>query len=212
MKKDNLTVVLAKFAGELNIRIDLQKIYNELLIHPDYPSLLAVSDVLQNFGIDNGAYEVDKSELKNIPCPFIAHTNINKHDFILVHHLDDEWVTASNEKWNKYKVSAAEFALMYRGVVLTAEMQRGSTGALNKFSPARFKGLPVYAGMLLLAVAAFIFRFAYSYSFNWHIVLLLFAQTCGLAVSVLLLIQSVDSNNPLIQKICQTGGKTNKRG
>jgi len=69
--------------------------------------------------------------------------------------------------------------------------------------------LPVYAGMLLLAVAAFIFRFAYSYSFNWHIVLLLFAQTCGLAVSVLLLIQSVDSNNPLIQKICQTGGKTN---
>jgi len=39
MKRDNLTVVLGKFAGELNIRIDLQKVYDELLIHPDYPSL-----------------------------------------------------------------------------------------------------------------------------------------------------------------------------
>jgi hypothetical protein len=89
MKKDNLTVVLGKFARELNIRIDLQKVYDELLIHPDYPSLLAISDVLQNFGVDNGAYRIDRDKLPNEPCPFSSRPNINGSDFLLAHKIEN---------------------------------------------------------------------------------------------------------------------------
>jgi uncharacterized membrane protein/glutaredoxin len=209
MKRDNLTVVLAKFARELNIRIDTRNVYDELLIHPDYPSLLAVSDVLQNFNIENGAYHVNKDELTTVPFPFIAHTNINRGDFLLVHKVGTDTVTVSNEKWDRHKMSSKEFETRFAGVVLAADTAAGSTSLLLKTDFANLKA-PVAAAALLLAfVTAVVFHTGYIAGLSWQVLMLTVVKTAGLAVSVLLLIQSFDSNNPLVQKFCQGGGKNN---
>ena len=75
--KDNITSVLSKFTKQLNFSVNIQSIYDELLIHPEYPSLLSVSDVLANFDIKNIAFRIDVDELSNVPCPFIAYTYTN---------------------------------------------------------------------------------------------------------------------------------------
>ena len=58
MLKDNITTVLSKFSRLNNLNLSSETIYEELLKHPDYPSLLAVSDVLSNFKISNSAFKV----------------------------------------------------------------------------------------------------------------------------------------------------------
>lgn len=208
MKKDNLTVVLAKYARELNISINLNEVYNELLIHPDYPSLLAVSDVLQNFGVENGAYRIDKEQLPNIPVPFIAHTTLNQGDFLLVSKIEDGKVIVSSEKWNRHKMDIAEFSNMFNGIVLSAEADPEANS--RSFFPGLSKvKMPLAIGFILVALLASVgLNTNYLNNLTWQVLLLTLAKTAGMVTSVLLLIQSIDSNNPLVQKLCHGGSKT----
>jgi len=45
--------------------------------HPDYPSLLAVQDTLDELGINGYACQGTKEELKNENKPFLAHFNMS---------------------------------------------------------------------------------------------------------------------------------------
>jgi len=55
---------------------------------------------------------------------------------------------------------------------------------------------------------ALVFHTTYFTNLSWQIILLTLFKTAGLITSILLLIQSIDSNNPLVQVLCQGGGKT----
>jgi hypothetical protein len=67
MKMDNINAVMVKFAKQLNIPLTSPSIYDELLIHPDYPSLFSVSDILIMFNIENPAFRIEADEIKGIP-------------------------------------------------------------------------------------------------------------------------------------------------
>jgi uncharacterized membrane protein len=66
----------------------------------------------------------------------------------------------------------------------------------------------LFAIALLLLATSLVFHTGYFNAFSWQLALLTLFKTAGLITSILLLIQSVDSNNPLIQVLCQTQGKT----
>jgi len=210
MKKDNVTSVLAKFADQLNFPIKIQKVYDELLIHPNYPSLLAISDVLENFGISNSAFYVDNEQLADVPCPFLAHTNINNDDFIIVNKIDGDRVWVSNEKWNKHKIDLKEFNKIYKGIVLAAEepLKPSTQNKIQKIT-ANIKQSLLITGLVLVLVLSLLFHTNYIANLSWELGLLTIAKTTGLITSLLLLVQSIDSNNPLVKKLCETNGKTN---
>ena len=209
MKKDNLTVVLVKFAKELNLYIDPRKVYDELLIHPDYPSLLAISDVLLYMGIENGAYRVNIEKLEEVPCPFIAHTGHKSGDFMLIDKVNADHITVTNHKMNRYKMDRREFAMKFDGVVLTADKVRVKASTLKQLTSSAIKIQLVSAAFLLGFLAAVFTHTPWLHNFNWHLLMLSLLKTAGLTVSILLLIQSFDSNNPLVQRLCQAGGKNN---
>ena len=77
MKTSNSLAAILAVTKKLSVKMDSQSIADELLKHPDYPSLLAISDVLHNFHISNAAINLPFENLKEIPIPFIAHTNSN---------------------------------------------------------------------------------------------------------------------------------------
>jgi protein-disulfide isomerase/uncharacterized membrane protein len=66
----------------------------------------------------------------------------------------------------------------------------------------------VIGGAAVLLVCWLLFRSSYLETLNWQTAFLTIFKTAGLVTAVLLLIQSIDSNNPLIQKLC--GGDNNK--
>jgi hypothetical protein len=62
----NADAVVIKFLKNLSvINVDDEAVSAELEKHPDYPSLLAVSDVLTSLHVDNSAYKVEHNEVLN---------------------------------------------------------------------------------------------------------------------------------------------------
>ena len=121
MRKDNFTQVLKRFVHELDIPITSQSIENELQMHPEYNSFVAISDVLNTWLVSNAAYKLTFKELlkAEIEDPFMAF--ISDKEFVVVSHLDNHHAIISNEKWNNHQLTIAEFEAIYSGLILVAE-------------------------------------------------------------------------------------------
>jgi len=206
MRQDNLTSVLAKFAKQLNFPIKYQAIYDELHIHPDYPSLLAISDVLETFNIPNAAFKIENDQLKDVPLPFIVHNRFTKI-FSTVNKIDSDNLFITDEQHDNFPVPRKQFDITFSGVVLTAEPSAIASKSANRvFSTIK---TPLLIGLaLLILLAVLVFHTGYFNALTWQGIVLTVFKTAGLATSILLIIQSIDTNNPLIQKICTGGGKT----
>jgi len=211
-KQNNADAAINNLLKHLRINIDPAVIIAELEIHPDSPSLLAVSDVLTNFNIENTAFRMGPDELVNVPCPFIAHTNLNGGDFAVVNKIEKETVLLSSDKWNRHKLSIDDFKKIFAGVVLTAEIPATFTTSIVSTTFITFltkiKTPAILSGILLILLWALVFHTGYLANLSWQLLLLTLFKTVGLITSILLLIQSIDSNNPLVQVLCQTKGKT----
>jgi protein-disulfide isomerase/predicted double-glycine peptidase/uncharacterized membrane protein len=212
-KQHNTDTIVKKLLQYLTININSETISEELEKHPDYPSLLAISDVLNNFNIDNSAYSIEFSSLKDVPCPFIAHTSPD-NEFVLINSVAGDHVTLWDDKRNDYKLAILDFGKIFTGIVLTVEKDADLKRYNNNkawtdiLSPFR----ATFAIICLLAafVAVIIFNTGYFANLSWPLLSLTLFKTLGLAASALLLVQSIDRNNTLVQKLC--GVKNNKTG
>ena len=59
-----------------NIKIDKEEFTFQVQSHPDYPSLLAISDTLSFFKINNYAASLSKDEISKLPEYFVAYLNV----------------------------------------------------------------------------------------------------------------------------------------
>ncbi len=205
----NCEAVLIKLFKHSEVKADIKTINAELDKHPDYPSMLAISDVLTVLGIENEAYYVDTADIAGISCPFIAHTNLDGGNFLLVTQITAEDVFVENEIWDGHRLSINEFKVMFEGVVLTAKAPAAVITAAPSLQMllSRIKTPVIAAYILLTIVSALVYR--QGSGAEWQLLLLSLFKSAGLVVSVLLLVQSFDSNNPLVQVLCKTNGKTN---
>lgn len=206
---NNSEICVTKFLNLLGIAVDIPAVIEELDRHPDHPSLLAISDVLSNFDIENDAFRVtigDMGALQSIACPFIAHTNINSGDFVVVHSVGADYLVVSSDKWNNHKITSDEFKKIFTWVVLTVAVNP-ETSTLKttkrKLSNA-IKYPATVAGLFTVLFLLLYFQASFFLDFNPWRFLLTIIETTGLATAILLLVQSINSNNPLIKKLCGT--------
>lgn len=207
-QRKNADATVIKFLKYCGISANPQSVIAELDKHPDYPSLLAISDVLTNFEIENSAFRISFDELDTLNCPFIAHSNADGSSFMIVHQVANDNISISTEKWDKYKISAEEFKKLYGGIVLMAEATGNAVGPLQRASFLSNIRVPVIvvslALLMLLLIAS---NPGFVSGLGWQSIMLVLAKSAGLVVSILLLVQALDKNNPLIQVLCTAGGR-----
>jgi uncharacterized membrane protein len=207
-KRPNADAVLIELIKLIDSSITAEQVSHELNIHPDYPNLLALSDVLANFGIEAGAYKISKQDLTDMPVPFIAHTTKPGTEFLLVTALNPQKVTVTDQHRKNYTLSFNEFTTIFNNVVLAVEVGSGTT--VKSKSPFLNAEIRLWLALILLAFVLVAGVGAYSIIFSsWQTLLAALFKTAGVAVSVLLLVQSIDSSNPLVQTLCGGGRKTN---
>ncbi|QEM05986.1 thioredoxin domain-containing protein [Mucilaginibacter rubeus] len=207
--RPNAVSVIFELFNYFKKNIDESLIAEELEKHPEYASLLAVSDVLTVLGVENAAANVSFDDLSDLSLPFIAHTNYPDSQFLLVTGMESGKVALSGGKWNRRKESLTEFKKHFTGVVLIVE-EPGDVQSQPRKSLLDKVFSPQAGGLLLLSIflTGVIFKSGFfGGDLTWQTLFLTLIKSAGLAVSVLLLIQTVDSNNPLIQKICKSGEK-----
>lgn len=195
----------------LGIKVTDKTLKEKLENHPDFPSLMAVSDCFNEWQISNAAYHIPKEEYKaeELQFPFIAQMPANGGQFILVHQIANGKAIYSDEKVKRKEITEEEFLKSWSGILLYAEAteKSGEEGYFGKKLLETIDELKIPAAVLIL-VSSVVLAVNFSTApldFN----LLLVIKFIGKGISVLLLAHSVDANNPLIQNLCSLGKKNN---
>src|SRR5438309_7806389 len=80
----SVTIALLK---KLQVKVTRTTVNETLQNHPDYPSLLSISDSLKKWHIDNVAWEVQPKQLSELQVPFIA--VLDKDSYVLVTEINE---------------------------------------------------------------------------------------------------------------------------
>lgn len=82
-----MTSEVLKWLESLSIKISPEYLHIRLESHPDYPSLAAIQDTLEELGIEAGAYSGTREDLSKENRPFLAHLNTNGGEVLFFKNL-----------------------------------------------------------------------------------------------------------------------------
>jgi hypothetical protein len=209
-KQPNIVLILLFVLKKFHISVPVDEVIAQLKKHPENPSLLSLSDILNNYGVQNLAYSINVEDFNVLPFPFIAHIHETQSEFVLVTKIENDSITYS-KGGNYENVSLSKFIEFYTGNVICIVNESTSQAKISfsKSFQSIFKSLPYSKLLIVIAISMFIYMvwsngFLVSFTEFKYLVAV---KSVGVIVSILLLIQSINSNNPLIRKIC--GEKVN---
>lgn len=198
--------IVDEFLNRLGISYNKQTVHNFFSIHPYHPSLASISDLLDSFKIDNAGVEIGKENFSRIPVPFIAQTSSSEGDYCLITAVDADNVTYLNEKNEWVNAPLTRFFMQYSGAVLVAEKmeQSGEPAYLVNKKTYQRKAIHIIAAIALVIFAFTAILLYQSVGVTLVPVLLFVLKTLGVAVCVLLLIQTFDAGNPFVNRLCSS--------
>jgi len=205
------------FVNLLKVDISNSTLSVEIENHPEYPSLLSISDVLKNFGIDNIGVKVDGRRISEMPLPLIAQVKGERTEydfFTVVRDINDSTVSFFDPEFHKWKnVPKNDFLERSSGVVLLAHAgsEAGEKDYKIKVKQEQRKTLSVLWSVLVIPALVVISGILGLTESKNSIFPFLFSMVtlCGCVISCLLLLYELDQHNPLLQQICSSGKKVN---
>ncbi|UKJ07501.1 cysteine peptidase family C39 domain-containing protein [Solitalea lacus] len=214
--RDNCVTAADSLLKLLNVKVTSGTLEKTLQEHPDYPSLLSVADALTSWKVETLAIQVGPEKMQELPLPFITQVRGERHNyFAVVKKLDAAHVTWQDPESAKWKtVSIDEFNEKSTSIVLLAEPleQAGEKDYKNAYKEQLVKSIAPTLLLTLFFVASFglVINSIYANGTNALFAILLFtSKLIGVIITSLLLWYEFDKNNPLLQKICTGGRKTN---
>jgi hypothetical protein len=119
--KDPVNIVAA-LLRELSVPVTDATIRDSLLSHPNYPSLLCVSDSLEQWGLDTMALDIAPSGLSHLPCPFLAHCpTVGDDPYWIVKSAGDDGLVCMDSRRRIRPVAFQDFCGVWDGKVLVME-------------------------------------------------------------------------------------------
>ncbi len=210
--KDNAVAVTHQFLKDIGAKVTLETVEETLTIHPDYPSLLSITEALEDWKIENITASIRPERLEELEAPFLTYLTTKGGIFILVKSIKDsliEWSDGISSKREKL----SDFIPNCNGVILMAEANPQSREI--DYTSNRTKELILNIRFPFIAITALILitsLFYYQWSTNLTYNFFLITKFSGTLISSLLLWQSIDKNNPFIQNLCQINGRADCKG
>ncbi|WP_437373371.1 hypothetical protein [Maribacter litoralis] len=180
------------------IKIDKNEFAFQCKSHPDYPSLLAVSDTLKFFRINNGALVVNSSEIELLPDAFIAKLKIEKSNPFFLVVKKNKLYTIKNKESNIVKVlSLEELKSIWQDMVFLVENEKQIEDTSSNNAPSYF--LNFIFGSL------FVYIFYTSHSNIWDLIFMVF-PIIGMILSVGAFKFVLNSESEFLSKLCNLTG------
>lgn len=207
----NATQAAIQLLKKLKVPVTNTTVIEQLENHPDYPSLLSISDSLKKWNVENMAIEVLPEKLEELPAPFIAHTKKGGGNFLLVTSVNGK-IEYLDDKGREKQKSKEAFLKEWSHVALLAE---GSPASGEKnYSKHRKKEILQSSRIPLIIACSLLLVFLFSYLQSaagnplWPSVMLLL-KLAGAVISGLLLWFEVDKSNPVLKQFCTASKNTN---
>jgi len=200
--------ILQSLLSRLNVPFTDMHLNELIKHHPNSGNMYGVSDILYQYNVANISLKLDNTDLLKLEPPFLAQMNLTTHnEFAVVTNINYNDIEYLNEKGSTIKLLIDNFLKQWTGVVLLTETSEKSSEndiVLNQrkqfFAQLR---LPFIISVLLSLTAWLMYSNLGIVSIppiNYSILTLLYIAGC--TTSVLLLIQTIDKDNPLVNKIC----------
>jgi len=125
-RDDNLFTVIKVLLKEIGVSVTDTSIGEKLNFHPDFPSLLCIKDVINDFGIKSLAIQRNEEfNLEDFEIPFIASIQMEgweKPFFTLINNIEENEVNFFHPRELKWvRMNAEEFNKIELGIILLVE-------------------------------------------------------------------------------------------
>lgn len=213
---ENTAIELCK---AMNVGITRTSLIKEITEHPDYPSILSISDTLALNGIENIALKTSIDELSLLSLPFIIQVQFaDTKDFFFSTIYS---ITKNNVEWlnpktlKKEMIPTSELKALHTGIVLIVEPteKAGETDYENKRGEERTNSFFQTCCVLFIPIVA-LFMIVYTAITNdtnhtLYPMLYIILTLCGAIAGIILSVYEIDQFNPILQKVCSIGKHTN---
>lgn len=198
----------------VRLPITAMSVKKQLYLHPDFPSLLAMSDVLTEWKVPNIASRVSKDQLVDIPLPAMAYLDLYGGYFAPIRRVKNEQVEwlDTNRGWQTD--SLADFSRKWNNIVLLMEPNEysGETNYRQKkreelLTDSRVPGICIGFLVCLFCIRTLFLPDAVLT--DRTVMGLLLAKLAGIMVTTLLLWHTIDADNSLLRTLCGLDSRTN---
>jgi len=181
------------------IFIEKKEFLFQIKSHPDYPSLLSISDTLSFFNIENGALKVLKTEIDFLPDSFIALLKNGNEDTFLyfVERNGKDFILSDDTK--RKTVTKTDLEDEWCDVILLIE--KNSDIVSNRKKPVSIIFLSIWICFTLTLVNLF--------QDNFTLISFSFFPLIGIILSLIALKDLFGLQNKLINSICEISSSTN---
>ncbi|MBJ6367253.1 vitamin K epoxide reductase family protein [Snuella sedimenti] len=209
---DNCINATGKILTLLKVRYTKTYLKDNILSHPDHPSLLTISDTFDKYTIENAAIEVDKEKLDSLPIPCIVQVTINRSSlFYVLNSIKDNSVTYYNENNKLEEKTKEDFLRIWTGICLLVERNQYSKEENIEQKVTVKRILTAFkSAFVLLLLSWMLISFYNSESVTNPLYgLYLILKLIGLVVGIMLLWFDIDQYSPVLQSFC--GGSPNSK-
>jgi protein-disulfide isomerase len=173
------------------MKIPVSKTYikKQLLSHPDYPSLLSITDILTELRIENTAVQIEKDQLHEVNTPFLAHLNGNGGEFVIIKNRNnlDQQFPGFYDRWG--------------GVIIAVEKPLNWSHKENSDWIKKDSKTTRTLLLTLSTLALFIF-FSGIITFDWTKTGLMLIAAAGIFVSWMIVSKDLGIENKIAEQVC----------
>lgn len=180
---------ISTWLSVLGIKVSGKYLKQQLQTHPEYPSMLCITDTLESLGIEHAAVQIEKEHLPEIPVPFLAHLTGNGGEWVMVKNRDnlDQQFPEFYERW--------------KGTVLAAEKTKGwhNTDNERELKKERNGNLQVLVFVSIVSLLVVTALITVGTIFDACILL---SAAAGILVGWLIETKDLGINNVLADQVC----------
>jgi protein-disulfide isomerase len=181
--------IVNKWLREMKIPVSKQYIRQQLLSHPDYPSLSSITDLLNELGIENSAIQIEKDQLHEMPVPFLAHLNGGGGEFVIIKNRDN------------LEKQFPDFFKRWNGVSIAAEKSGNWQHKENNEWVKKDHKQLIAVTFTLILLFAFVLL-SKIFSVYWLHTSLLLVATAGIFVSWMIVSRELGIDNKIADQVC----------
>lgn len=213
--EDNIVHTVNVLMKSLKVKVSVTSIKSKLTEHPDYPSLLSISDSLASWKIPSLSFKPEKETLLDLPTPFIVHMKSGKDTFFsVVTKADSEKLVIADDLGIQREMDWNSFTTTWTNVVTIVEVTKdsGDEQYEQNSKKERLQRFAFGAGIATLSLVLICVSLSTIMAngwFAWTGVAMLLCKTFGVYVTALLVWYEFDNTNLALQKICKVGNKRN---
>ena len=201
--KEQLYNILEKLIVKNNIQVNRDELKLQLSSHPSYPSLHALTGVLNHFSIPNVALRlaVNQEILNQLPNSFIANINNNEgEDLVLIEKKKDK-IKVIKDNNDSIIISKATFLKQWKGIIVAIEkdetVNETVQNPITKYAKWAMLSIVVVLTGYLMFISGSVFS-------NLHFIL----SVVGLVISTFIVKHELGLQSSTANSFCNLSQKT----